>query len=191
MSFRAILLLLTFSISIPSFSQGDGKGMDIGRGRRFVRHTTDVACLLPTAAGVTLGLLAHDRQGLFQLGVGTASTLALNYALELSIRKRRPDGTGHHAFPSTHTALAFDGATYLQKRYGWQFGIPAYAVATYVAWGRVYTKRHDAWDVLAGAAIGTGCAFLLTRHYSQGCSLSASPMVTSDGARGFMVNVTF
>ena len=32
-----------------------------------------------------------------QLGLSTATCLALNYGLELCIKKDRPDGTGHHA----------------------------------------------------------------------------------------------
>ncbi|MBR1594857.1 MAG: phosphatase PAP2 family protein [Alloprevotella sp.] len=187
---RFLLMVLLAATTVPALSQQtDVAGLSSGR--RFVRRTTDLACLLPAATGVALGITYKDKAGLLQLGVSTASTLALNYGLELSIRKRRPDGTGHHAFPSTHAALAFDGATYLQKHYGWTWGVPAYAVATYVAWGRVYAKRHDAWDVLAGAAIGTGCAFLLSREYEQVCTVSAAPMLTGDGAKGFMVNVTF
>lgn len=140
---------------------------------------------------MAFGIYADDKQGLFQLGLSEASTLAVNYALELSIRKKRPDGTGNHAFPSTHTAIAFAGASYLQKRYGWQFGVPAYAVAGFVAWGRVKAERHDVWDVLAGAAIGTTCGLLLTHRYSPTCTMTAAPMVTPEGAQGITVNVTF
>lgn len=187
---RIIVLLLLAGIALPAHCQ-EGSGNGISSGRRFVRRTTDAAFLLPAAAGVAIGVATHDNTGLLQLGISTASTLAINYGLELSINKHRPDGTGHHAFPSTHTALAFDGATFLQKRYGWKAGVPAFALATYVAWGRVYAKRHDAWDVLAGAAIGTGCALLLTHKRKTPCTISAAPMLTSEGGKGFMVNVTF
>ena len=51
---------------------------------------------------------------------------------------------------------AFDGATFLMRRYGWKWGVPAYAVSCYVAWGRVHANKHDWWDVLGGAAIGAG-----------------------------------
>ena len=158
---------------------------------RALRTTTDVACVLPAAAGVTMGIIAKDHRGLLQLGLSEASTLAVNYALELSIRKQRPTGNGEHAFPSTHTAFAFAGATHLQKRYGWKLGVPALAVATGVAVGRVCAKRHDVWDVLAGAAIGTCSSLLLTKRYSNGTVMTAAPMLTPEGGQGISVNVTF
>ena len=68
-----------------------------------LRHTTDVLCLLPDATALGVAIAKHDTEGLKQLGLSTATCLAVNYGLELCIRKDRPDGTGHHAFPSTHT----------------------------------------------------------------------------------------
>ena len=104
-----------------------------------LRHTTDVLCLLPDATALGVAIAKHDTEGLKQLGLSTATCLAVNYGLELCIRKDRPDGTGHHAFPSTHTAVAFNGSTFLMKRYGWKWGVPAYVVSSFVAWGRVHT----------------------------------------------------
>lgn len=48
------------------------------------------------------------------------------------------------------------GAAFLQMRYGWALGGPAYAVASFVACSRVESKRHYTSDVVAGAAIGIG-----------------------------------
>ena len=126
-----------------------------------------------------------------ELGLSTAATLVANYALEASIKKSRPDGTGNHSFPSTHTALAFDGASYLMKRYGWKWGIPAYAVSTYVAWGRVYADKHDVWDVLGGAALGTAAALVFTHSRNSGVSLSVSPCVMGNSAKGLHASITF
>ena len=97
-----------------------------------LRHTTDVLCLLPDATALGVSIAKHDTEGLKQLGLSTATCLVVNYGLELCIRKDRPDGTGHHAFPSTHTAVAFNGSTYLMKRYGWKWGVPAYVVSSFV-----------------------------------------------------------
>ena len=99
----------------------------------FVKKSTDVLCLAPDATGLCLALAKHDTEGLKQLGLSTATCLAVNYGLELCIKKDRPDGTGHHAFPSTHTAVAVNGTTFLWKRYGWQWGVPAAVVSSYVA----------------------------------------------------------
>ena len=117
-------------------------------------------------------------------------TLKNQNGLEACIRKPRPDGDGMHSMPSTHTMIAFSGASYLQRRYGWKWGAPAYAVATYVAWGRVHSKRHDIWDVLAGTAIGVGFTYIFTRPFMKGADVVISPSVIDD-AKCLSVAVTF
>ena len=157
----------------------------------FVKHSTDILCLLPDATAIGVAIAKHDTQGLKQLGLSTATCLAVNYGLELCIRKDRPDGTGHHAFPSTHTAVAFNGSTFLMKRYGWKWGVPAYVVSTYVAWGRVHTDRHDWWDVLGGAAIGAGAAFVFTRPFVKDVDVAISPTTFGDRAYGLTATIQF
>ena len=156
-----------------------------------LRHTTDVLFLLPDATALGVAIAKHDTEGLKQLGLSTATCLAVNYGLELCIRKDRPDGTGHHAFPSTHTAVAFNGSTFLMKRYGWKWGVPAYVVSSFVAWGRVHTDRHDWWDVLGGAAIGAGSAFIFTRPFMGNVDVAISPTTFGDRAYGLTATVQF
>jgi len=160
-------------------------------GDKFLKRTTDVLCLAPDATGLCVALAKHDTEGLKQLGLSTATCLALNYGLELCIRKDRPDGTGHHAFPSTHTAVAFNGSTFLMKRYGWKWGVPAYVVSSFVAWGRVHTDRHDWWDVLGGAAIGAGTAFIFTRPFVKDVDVAISPTTFGDRAYGLTATIQF
>ncbi len=156
-----------------------------------LRHTTDVLCLLPDATALGAAIAKHDNEGLKQLAFSTATCLAVNYGLELCIRKDRPDGTGHHAFPSTHTAVVFNGSTFLIKRYGWQWGVPAYVVSSFVAWGRVHTDRHDWWDVLGGAAIGAGSAFIFTRPFMENVDIAISPTTFGDRAYGLTATINF
>lgn len=156
-----------------------------------LRHTTDVLCLLPDATGLGLAIARHDKEGLKQLGLSTATCLAVNYGLELCIHKDRPDGTGHHAFPSTHTAVAFNGSTFLMRRYGWKWGVPAYVVSSFVAWGRVHTDRHDWWDALGGAAIGAGTAFIFTRPFVKDVDVAISPTTFGDRAYGLTATIQF
>ena len=94
-------------------------------------------------------------------------------------KERRPDGSDLHSFPSGHTAVSFATAAYLQRRYGWVYGGPAYALACYVGWGRCYSKKHYWYDVLAGAAIGAGSAYIFTRPFAKKHNLQISPV--SDG----------
>ena len=157
----------------------------------FIRKSTDVLCLAPDATGLCLALAKHDTEGIKQLALSTATCLAVNYGLELCIRKERPDGTGHHAFPSTHSAVAFNGSTFLMKRYGWKWGVPAAVVSSYVAWGRVHIDRHDWWDVLGGAAIGVGSAWLFSRPYVHDVEISISPTTFGDRAYGLTATIQF
>ena len=73
--------------------------------------------------------------------------------IKQSVRRSRPEGSGF-SFPSGHTAVTFASATVIQRHFGWKVGIPAYAVATYVAASRVQMKRHYLSDVVFGATIG-------------------------------------
>ena len=53
----------------------------------------------------------------------------------------------------------------MRKRYGWEYGIPAYAAASFVAYSRVEAGEHHPHDVVAGAAIGIMSSYLFTRPY--------------------------
>ena len=64
--------------------------------------------------------------------------------LRVEIRDRRisgrQDAKGRPS-PSIHSAVAFAGASYIQRRYGWKFGAPAYALAVDVGWSRIGARR--------------------------------------------------
>ena len=77
----------------------------------------------------------------------------LSFAVKAATRRTRPDGN-RLSFPSGHTTVSFASATILQQHFGWKVGLPAYAVATYVAASRVQMKRHYLSDVTFGAALG-------------------------------------
>jgi membrane-associated phospholipid phosphatase len=77
----------------------------------------------------------------------------LTFAIKQTVRRSRPEGSGF-SFSSGHTAVSFASATVLQRHLGWKAGVPAYAIATYVAASRVQTKKHYFSDVAFGAAVG-------------------------------------
>jgi membrane-associated phospholipid phosphatase len=81
--------------------------------------------------------------------------------VKFAARRTRPDGT-QYSFPSGHTASAFATATVLQRDLGWKVGVPAYAMATYVAASRVQVQRHYLSDVTLGAALGIVAARSVT-----------------------------
>lgn len=176
----AILILVGLFPAVPLSAQS-----------HFVERSTTVLCLAPSATALVKAVADDDREGLVQLGLSSATTIVVNYGLEALIRKDRPDGTEHHAFPSTHTAAAFDGASFLMRRYGWKWGVPAYAVSAYVAWGRVDARRHDWWDVLGGAALGAGSAFIYTRPFVRNSDLTIAPSSLGYGSCGFTAMLNF
>jgi membrane-associated phospholipid phosphatase len=115
-----------------------------------------------TAAGLTLGY--QDGNGALQFGASTALTYGVTYGLKYSVDERRPDG-GLYSFPSGHTSISFCAAEFIRRRYGWEYGIPAYALASFVAYTRVETGKHHPQDVVAGAAIGFVSSNIFTRPY--------------------------
>ena len=80
-------------------------------------------------------------------------TQTMTSIMKVSVGRSRPDGTSY-SFPSGHTASAFATATVLQRNFGWKAGIPAYALASYVAASRIQAQRHYLSDVAFGAALG-------------------------------------
>lgn len=107
-----------------------------------------------TAATATYTL--DDPEGRSQLVVAYGVTLSSGYVLQGLAERERPDQTDEQSFPSLSAASAFTSAAFIQRRYGWDAGLPAYLAASYVGWSTVYSDRHHATDVLAGAALAWG-----------------------------------
>ena len=155
-----------------------------------VDFSTDVAMFIPAAVGLGVAIYEGDREGIAQLGKTLAVSTAVTYILKYSVKKARPDGDGFDAFPSNHCNFAFGGATFLQRRYGWKWGVPAYLLSAYVAWGRIYARKHDIWDVLAGAAISVGGGFLFTTPFAKKHNVQFAPVVTAEGGCGVYFSMT-
>lgn len=166
-------------------------GTLFAQSRKVVEASTDIAMFVPSVTGAVVAVLEKDYKGFWQLVGSGAASVATAYALKYTVNKERPDGSDYHSFPSNHAGVAFVGATFLQQRYGWKFAVPAYLVGGYVAWGRVYARRHDAWDVLAGAAVGTGCAMLFTTPFARKYNLSLVPFASQSVGAGVHLSATF
>lgn len=101
-------------------------------------------------------------------------------AIKTSVGRTRPDGT-QFSFPSGHAAATFASATVLQRNLGWKVGIPAYAVAGYVAGSRIQVRRHFLSDVTFGAALGIVAGRTVT--VGRGAHrFAVSPAVVPGGA---------
>ena len=183
---RLLFSLLTFVLSIALFAQE----IEITGARKAVRTTGDVGAVLLPVAGLTAVLLQKDCQGLKQGVFSGVTTLGVTYALKYIVKKERPYHSYNHSFPSMHTSTSFAAAAFIQRRYGWQWGLPSYILSTYVGWTRVYGKKHDWWDVAAGAVIGAGSSYIFTRPFAKEHNLTISP-VAGDGHYGVYASMTF
>jgi membrane-associated phospholipid phosphatase len=122
-----------------------------------------LAVVLPaTAAGMTL--VYKDGEGALQFGESAALTLGVTYSLKYIVDETRPNG-GSNSFPSAHTSISFFGAEFMLKRYGWEYGVPAYIAATFVGYSRVESRQHYTRDVVAGAANVFGSSYLFPQPY--------------------------
>jgi membrane-associated phospholipid phosphatase len=140
---------------------------------------TDVAIALPVIAG-GISLAKTDWTGVAELGLDTVLTVGTAYALKHVIKEKRPDGSDFQSFPSDTAALGFAPAQFLWDRYGWEYGLPAYAAATFVAYSRVDAQKHHWYDVTASAALAFGFSKLITTEYQGRWSYTAEAL--PDGA---------
>ena len=117
-----------------------------------------------TALGLTIG--HFDGKGALEFGESAALTIGVTELLKYTVPETRPDG-GSHSFPSGHASISFASAEFMRKRYGWEYGLPAYSAAAFVGYSRVEANEHHPRDVVAGAAIGVASSFLFTTHYAR------------------------
>ena len=125
----------------------------------------DVLTILLPATGAGLTLVYRDGKGALQLGESAALTLGVTYGLKYTIDETRPNGDNSQSFPSAHTSISFFSAEFMRKRYGWEYGVPAYVAATFVAYSRVESREHYTHDVIAGAVIGIVSSYVFTTPF--------------------------
>ena len=79
------------------------------------------------------------------------------------------------------------GASFIEKRYGWKYGIPAYLAASFVGYSWVKSDKHYTEDVMAGAVIGTISSYIFTKPYRE---FQITPLASS-GFYGINVSKTW
>lgn len=179
---RALGVIVIFvSVWLQVFIANAGDDAYIrSRSQKNVGVSTDVAVIampVVTLAGI---IIEKDWEGLKQGALTAVTEVGASLILKYAVREDRPDHSNKHSFPSGHTGIAFANAAFLQRRYGWKLGVPAFVVATYVGWGRVYAKKHHWWDVVAGAALGTGAALIYTRPFMRDKEITIVPVANPE-----------
>ncbi len=122
----------------------------------------------------TAGVIRHDKQlktdAIFMVGGYLVSSI-VTQGLKAIIERPRPFITypyivkrtegGGYSFPSGHTSAAFCTATSLSLLFPkWYVIAPCYLYAASVGYARMYQGVHYPTDVIVGAIVGAGSAWL-------------------------------
>ncbi|MFN8252188.1 MAG: phosphatase PAP2 family protein [Ferruginibacter sp.] len=134
-------------------------------------------------AGIAIaGFVNNDpklKKDALYMGAGYIVSAVITQSVKRIVNRKRPfeeyafivkrdDESGGLSFPSGHTSAAFETATSVALRYRkWYFVTPAYIFAGSVAWARMYQGVHYPSDVLAGAVVGAGSAWLSWKAQSK------------------------
>ena len=140
---------------------------------------------IPVAA-YAMTFVEDDAAGRTQFYRSFGANALATLALKELISKSRPDGSDDDAFPSGHASMAFQGASFIHRRYGMKRAWPAYALATYTGWTRLDADEHDEADVLAGALLGIASSMLLVDRFE-----SVDVAVNLDGQIGLQFSGRF
>ncbi len=141
---------------------------------QFISDASDPLALAIPAAFFIKGVIAknqNDKSRGIYLAESFAANVAFTYLLKKTINRKRPGETdptfsvltpaSSRSFPSGHTSEAFSLATSLTIALPkWYVIAPAYTFAGLVGYSRMYLGAHYPSDVIAGALVGSGTAWL-------------------------------
>ena len=141
---------------------------------RFISNTTTaVAVSTPLVMGVVALFEKNDDllKNALYVGVSLGVDGAITYSMKEIIRRPRPyptypdikafESKTTMSFPSGHTSLAFTTATALSLKYPkWYVIAPTFFWACSVGYSRMNLGMHYPTDVLAGAVVGSGSAYV-------------------------------
>jgi membrane-associated phospholipid phosphatase len=184
---NSVTVLIFSFIQLNTYSQNPDidllKHINLDRNRSLdgtFRFVTNSA--FPVSFGTPLimcgkGLIKHDSllfMNSLYVASSVAATVIITSIAKYSIKRSRPFETypfiekesagGSPSFPSGHTSEAFALATSVSLTYPkWYIIAPSFLWAGAVGYSRMDLGVHYPSDVLAGAILGAGCAWLTLR----------------------------
>lgn len=142
---------------------------------KFCTKSSKIVDILTPISVFTVGYKKHDKQlqkDAMYMGGAYLTTFAITQITKRIVNRSRPfqdysfivkrdNQSPDRSFPSGHTSGIFCTATTLSLYFPkWYVIAPAYLYAASVGWGRMYEGVHYPSDVLTGAFVGAGTAYL-------------------------------
>lgn len=142
------------------------------------RGVSNSVAIVTVAAPVSMlitGIVSHNKDltvKAIETGAAVFVAEGISYGLKNIVKRQRPYSaypnliTGKasetdYSFPSGHASVAFATATSLSLAFPkWYVIAPSFAYAATVGYSRMYLGVHYPSDVLGGAIVGAGSAFL-------------------------------
>lgn len=173
-------LLSVFVASSQSIDIDILQKINVNRNTEFdpaFKTITNTAIPISIATPVmmyTIGLIQKDsliKQKALFIGETFLASAFITIASKSIIKRDRPYVThpsiqplsveGSYSMPSAHTSSAFATATSLSMAYPkWYVVVPSFVWASSVGYSRMHLGVHYPSDVLVGALVGSGSAFL-------------------------------
>ena len=173
-------LFLTIFTTAQNFEQrilenlSEHRTPGITRFMQGISNTTDYIAIATPISFFIIGSANHNdemKQKSFVIAGSLVVSVVITEGLKYIVNRQRPStkdsliipasDMGSPSFPSGHTSDAFANATAISLAYPkWYVIAPSFLWAGTVGFSRMYLGVHYPSDVLAGAIIGSGSAWL-------------------------------
>ena len=182
-----VFYLFFLSILFSAVSASDIFQYFTDKDKTSTERTGDILQIALPFSALSSTYILKSKENRAQFWKSYISSISATYLLKYTINKKRPNGSCCESFPSGHTTSAFSGAMFIQKKYGYKYGIPSLILASFVGYSRVYANMHCWEDVFAGVTIGILGNIIFTKN-NEKVNIS---LVRNQGNPNLMINLQF